>query len=479
MNVSSGIGPFDERVGGFRKGGLYLVAGGPGSGRLTFLLQVLDRGLRDGERVALLSGAAPEEILEQADYWGFDFTTHWKNESLTLLGFQGEYNRRVVHTPDPAEAFSELDRWLEPDTTRLAIDPGTFLWETRAGTTMAHQFLEWIGGLEATTVATLPEELGEGYGPSTEWVLQRSQGVLQIARHPRGLHEIRVVRMTPPTPEQGPISLELTPSKGFVAPTGRFDRRTRAARPDSNRLLILRLADALPSDLESWFGRRFDLEVADDPLRCITRLQAGQFGAVCVYTGRDRASDAIESCRTIRALASSVLLLLSDEPLRSIDTARALDAGCDDVLSGSVDLRELESRLRRATGTATRQPVKEVERPPAASGPLSAADFARSVADRLIAEGLDHFSLLHVDSSDPEELGRVLFESVRAEQGDLVGPMRRGWGVLLQDARTRQAEAFLQRFRELLAENGSTRPLSVEILAAPEQSERIRALLAH
>jgi len=477
VNVFSGIGPFDERVGGFRDGGLYLIAGGPGSGKLTFLLQALDRGIRDGERVALVSGASPDEILEQADYWGLDLRTPWKQGRCILIGFQGEYSRRVVHTPDPGEAFGELSRLLDGPVARLAIDPGTFVWDTRAGPAMAQLFLEWIRDMGATTLATVPEGLDEGHGPSTEWVVQRAQGVFQIARHPRGLHEVKVERMTPPVDEPGPISLELAPGQGFGAPTGRFDRRRGGARPDSRRLLLLKLTETIPSDLEGWLGRRFDAEVADDPLRAITRLQADAFGAVCVYSGRERAEDAIETCRTVRAISPAVLLLLSDEPLRSVDTARALDAGCDDVLSGSVDLRELDSRLRRATESAKHQPAQERERPPAAAGPLDDSEFTRLVSERLISEGLDHFSLLLVDAPRGSEVGHVLFDSVRADQGDLVGPIRRGWGVLLQDARAQQAELFLQRLRDSLAENGSDMPLSAEILAAPEQSERIRAML--
>ncbi len=475
--MSSGIGPFDERVGGFRDGGLYLLAGGPGSGKLTFLLQALDRGLRDGERVALLSGASPEEILNEAEFWGFDLVTHWKHKRCILLGFQGDFPRRVVHTPDPGEAFAELTRLLEGPVARLAIDPGTFLWDTRAGPTMAQHFLEWTRSVGATTLATLPEDLDDGHGPSTEWVLQRAQGVFQIARHPRGLHEIAIERLAPPVDEPGPISLELVPGQGFGVPTGRFDRRRGSARPDSRRLLLHRLTDSIPSDLEGWLGSRFNVEVEADLLRSITRLQSDTFGAVCVYTGRARADEAIEACRTVRSLGPAVLLLLSDEPLRSVDTARALDAGCDDVLSGSVDLRELDSRLRRATESVKRPATTESVRPAAASGPLDDSEFTRLVAERLIAEGLDHFSLLLIEAPSGTDLGGVLFDNVRADQGDLVGPVRRGWGVLLQDARAQQAEAFLQRLRNSMAENGSEMPVSAEILAAPAQSERIRAML--
>ncbi|MCL7957816.1 MAG: hypothetical protein M8843_07380, partial [marine benthic group bacterium] len=77
-----------------------------------------------------------------------------------------------------------------------------------------------------------------------------------------------------------------------------------------------------------------------------------------------------------------------------------------------------------------------------------------------------------------EEIGLLLFSNTRANDGDLVGPMRRGWGVLLQSARAQQAESFLQRLRTRFAEVGGQVPLSAEILAAPAQSERIRSLLS-
>jgi hypothetical protein len=100
------------------------------------------------------------------------------------------------------------------------------------------------------------------------------------------------------------------------------------------------------------------------------------------------------------------------------------------------------------------------------------------VTDRLIREGLDHFTLLHFESPDAEDVGSLLFEDVRVDDGDIVGRMRDGWGVLLQNARAQQAESYLQRLRTRFAETGGDLPLSAEILAAPEQSERIRVLLS-
>jgi KaiC/GvpD/RAD55 family RecA-like ATPase/CheY-like chemotaxis protein len=477
VRVESGVRPFDERTGGLRAGGLYLLGGASGSGKLTFLLQWLERGLRNGERVALLSGAAPEAILEQAEHWGFDLRTHWNSGICVLLGFRGEYPRRVVHAPDPGEAFGELGRLLDGPVSRLGIDPGSFLWETRAGTAMAQQFVDWVHDLGATTLATVPGDPEAGQGPSSEWVKQRAQGVFHFARHPRGVHEVRIVRLVPPVDESGPISLALTPGQGFGAPTGRVDRRRNDGRPDSRRLLLLRLSGTVSPDLEAWLGRRFDLELAEDPLRALGRLQAEPWGALCIYTERGSVDEAIQACRTARGVTTAVILMLSDELLRSTDRARALDSGCDDVLSGTIDLRELDSRLRRASETALRRPAPEEVRPEPVRTPVDAAGFARTVEERLVDAGLSHFSLLHVEDGAPGDMVGILFSSVRAEDGDVVGRMRSGWGVLLQGARAQQAESYLHRVREALSGAGHGESLAVEILASPEQSERIRALL--
>jgi hypothetical protein len=147
------------------------------------------------------------------------------------------------------------------------------------------------------------------------------------------------------------------------------------------------------------------------------------------------------------------------------------------VLSGTIDLRELESRLRKASETALRRPAPEATPPEPIRAPLDAPGFARTVEARLVAGEHSQFSLLHVEDGALDTVEGVLYENARADDGDVVGRMRSGWGVLLQGARAQQAEAYLQRVREALSEAGRDGALAVEILASPEQSERIRALL--
>ena len=169
----SGIGPFDERVEGFRDGGLYLIAGGPGSGKLTFLLQALDRGVRDGERVALVSGASPQEILDEAEKRifevsqgrlrsGFIHIRESADETLKLIEDLTDRQELVTGTPT---GFLELDEmtsgFQDTDLVILAARPS--MGKTSLGVNVCtHAALRG----NKTTASDLTRRLGGTSGPS-------------------------------------------------------------------------------------------------------------------------------------------------------------------------------------------------------------------------------------------------------------------------------------------------------------------------
>lgn len=478
MNVATGVAPLDERIAGFRRGGTYLLTGGADTAKLAFMLQVLDTGLRGGERVALLSAAPPDDIVEQAAYFGFDIASHWRAGRCLLLGFKGEYPRRVVHAPDPAEAFDELRGLVDPPVDRIAVDPGSFLWSTRAGTAMAQGFVEWAEGSGATVVASVAAGLADRPDPSTEWVLQRASGVLHFARLSNGIHEVEFGRFTPPVETPGPVSLELRAREGLVAPSGRIERRSSDRRAEADAPLVLvELGAGAPADIANWLGRDRRVERMDDGMALVRRLQSGPAGLVCVYVDRARTDEAVEMIRAARPLSDAPMLLLSDRELRSGDRAAAIDAGADDVVSGGIDLRELDARIRRARESARRGLGGEpAEGPVPVDGLLDAGEFETLLDDRLASDG-NLFSLLRFDLPDVPDLDSVLVQSVRTESGDLVARAAGGLAVLLQDARAQQAEAFLRRVQTELRRRGHTTPLEVEILSSPEQAGEIRRLI--
>jgi len=479
VNLATGIEPLDERTAGFRRGGTYLLTGGADTAKLAFLLQFLDAGLRAGERVALLSAAAPDDLLEQADYFGLDLASHWHKGSCVLLGFKGDYPRRVVHTPDPDEAFDELRHLVSPPVDRIAIDPGSFLWSTRAGSSMARRFSGWAEESGATVAASVASGLEDRPDPSTEWVLQRASGVLHFARLANGLHQIDVQRFTPPPEQAGPISLELVAGKGLVPPTGRIERRSSDRQTSGDAPLVLvELGATVPDDLAGWLGRDRGTERPGDGMALLRRLQGGPASLVCIYVERSRTDEAIDLIRTARPLTTAPLLLLSDHDLRSGDRAEALDAGADDVLSDGIDLKELDARIRRASESDRRSAAgAAAERPIPVDGLLSEEELRSLLRERLSSEDGALFSLLRFDLPSVPDLGSVLVNAVRAESGDLVAPLGGGFAVLLQDARAQQAEAFLRRVQTELRQHGHSVSLEAEILSSPDESDSIRQLI--
>lgn len=478
MNVDTGVEPFDERYAGLRRGGTYLLTGGADAAKFVFMLQFLDAGLRRGETVALLSATARDDVLEQGDHFGFSLREHWHGGRCNLLGFKDEYPRRLVHAAEPIEAFDELRRLVDGPVTRIAVDPGSFLWSPREGSELAAGFCDWAERCDATVVASVAAGLSDRPDPATEWVVQRATGTVGFVRLSSGLIEVEPGRFTPPVVSNGPVTLELRSGAGLVGPSGRVERR-REDRVESadGPLTLLELGAGAPADLVAWMTRDRGVERCEDGSALLDRLSGEPVGLVAVYVARETTDEAVEILRSARPLTSAPMLLLSDHALRSGDRTAALDAGADDVLSGGIDLKELDARIRRARESARRDTaVDPAPAPRPAPGLLDAAEFAHLLDGRLASPEGELFSLLRFDIPEIPDLGSVLASGVRSDSGDLVGPIGNGFGVVLQDARAQQAQAYLRRVRTELRLRGYSVPLEAEILSSPEQADEIRRL---
>lgn len=481
MIISSGIEAFDARVGGLRPGGLYLVTGAPGAGKLPFLLQFLAAGLEADERLAFLGGYSPEELFEQCRHWGLDaLETSWQGGRFAVLGFRGEFPRRILQAVDPQDAFNELTDLLDGPVSRLAVDPGTMLWETRAGTAMAEAFLSWQAALGATVMASASAGLQESLPHSTERVVQKATGTFHLARLQSGLHELTVQRVRPPIADPGTITLELSPGTGLGAPTRRPGRRVGdSACSGRRRLLLLRLSEEIQEDAYAWLTREYEVSEIRDPLQVAARLQTESWGGICILVDRAGVDVAIDVCRVTRPLTSGAMVLLSRGQLRSSDRARAMEAGADDVLRQDVVLRELQTRFRRAAACVQRprewtagddrtEPIREL---------LEQDRFVDEVSHRLDSAAHGYLTLILVPESVGIPVREALRCSLRVEAGDFMGGLANGFGVVLQDARQRHALVFLERALQSL-EPVSGAP-EVKILTSPEEADAIRDVLAN
>ncbi len=484
VNMDCGIQPLDDRVGGFAPGGVYVIAGAPGSGKFTSTLQFLSAGVDAGDQMAFLARAQPKQVLEQARHWGFALERAWRSGQLRLLGFHDNFERLLLRTTDPNEVFQELAELVGPDVQRIGIDPARPIWDTRAGTALGSKFVQWAESSGATTWATIEGDLSDALSPATEWVLQSAAGVLKIERLQNDIRQIWIRRFSPPPEAHGPVTLELLPGKGLATPVGRLDRRsTDAPIGSERRLALLKLSTDMPQEVLGWARSRFEVFEVDQPLRLISSLHDGEsFGGILIFLDRAHSREAVDACRALRPLTAAPIVLAADDRLRAVDRTDALDAGANDFLSDNFSFVELTSRLDRAARTA--QGLPPVRKTVAATGELAhaalmdTANFTAAVHERLEKPDDALFTLLLVRSTNDQNdaLGEVLLQTVRSEMGDFVGRTDAGYGVLLQGTRPSQADSFLRRVTEALKPTGIEQ-FDVQLLNGATEADRIADVL--
>lgn len=485
MTFTTGVAPLDARLGDLEPGGLYLLAGPPDSVKLAALLQFLSSGLTDETPCALVTGSHPASVVAQAERWGLPFEDAWREGRLSVLGFEGDFARRLAHAGEPEAVFEELTDQLGPDPARIGVDPGSPLWDTRADGAMGTRFLEWAEGTGATVWATVSGSLTERLSHSTEWVMQGARGVLEFERSTDGRRQIWVRKLDAPVDLDGPISVELIAGEGLRMARGEPRRRSTdldawAAR----RLLLLDLAGSLPGDIAAWTRTRFEVTSTDDPLVAVQALgDEDAVGIVLVWVDRSAMARGVQVCRTLRPLTRSTLVLLSDEDLRADDRTLALDAGADDVVAGGVHLPEVERRLERLAvsrgGAPLRRRTPGRETAVASDGVLEGGAFRDRIADLATAETPPVFSVLELRMPGRgARLLEVVRDAIRAEGGDLAAGLDDDRvGLLLSGARPGQARAFIMRLRRVLSADESE-ALEAEVLASPLQVGAIRSWAA-
>jgi len=479
MSMRSGLTPLDERLGGLRAGGLYLLAGVPGSGRLVALLQFLSAGLSEG-RVALVTAAPPGRIFEEGREWGIPLEEAWHDGRLRLVTLREDFERRMTSAADPTEVYEELGEMLGSDVKRLALFPGTPLWDSRAGTSLASRFLAWIEASGATTLATIGGTLEDATSPATEWVLQSAAGIFVLDVQDDGHRKLIIQRVSPAPADPGPIPLDLQPGKGFVAGMPRGSG-AGAARPTaaSRKLLLVNVADGVPEEVRSWARDRYTVSEADDVFRAVELVQEGPeaFGIILIHLDRSRISVARRACRAIRRLSPTPVILFSEEAVRASDRVRALESGANDFLSSPLSVIELASRVEHAIiagGRVLREPAES----PSLAGTspedgalrdadgrdtvvmLDSSSFSDEIRSRLDEPGRNLFTFVHLrpegSRAAVDRLRQGLLDTIRFEDGDLAGHLQDGVGVLLEGASVRNADAFIQRLRSKLDAKAST-----------------------
>jgi len=483
--VSTGIPPLDARIGGLRPGASYLLTGAPGPVKLVAALHVLQVGLERDERVGVVTGAPVEDFLRIARSWGVDLTAAWRSGRVQIAGFRQDFELRATRSVSPREVMDELDLVLGRDLSRLIVDPGANFLAGGSRSFLGSEYLQWARSHPATVCTTLSLD-GDGatLPAGADWLLHATDGRLVVERRSGELYQITLVPSVPTGLERvEPVSLMLDPGAGLKRPDHFPSRRgdDRGA-VDPDRLLLVDLGEEDGGELRRWAEAGFRTTAVREVLDGMEAIQQDDsFGVILVRSPRRRIRDARQALRTLRPLTRGALVFASDDDVRSADRIHMLEAGADECLTGGIDLPELDLRIRQAVLSGSRAlPPRRgegVDPDGDLRGRVDGTAFRAEVLRRASQPVENVFSIVQIRTAPVEasEMEAILMEEIRDEDGDLMTGLSAGHLVLLQGARTHQAEPFVARVTSQL--RGREGALTVEVLSHPADDTAIRALM--
>jgi DNA-binding response OmpR family regulator len=442
----------------------------------------------------LLSNADDESALSVARAWGFDFEPYWRSGSLKMLGFKDDFELRAIRSVEPEEVLEELDllTGLEPD--RIAVDPGSLFLSGGARSLLGSSFLKWARSHPATVCTTFSVDGGATSLPSSaDWLVNATTGRLIVEWRSDDLYQMSLARAVPARGDRDEaISVRLKPRAGLVTPEGLPARRGRD-RPgvDEKRLLLISLGSHHAADVEAWASGAFRADVVSEPFEAVARVQGdASFGGILIHAPRPRIREAVQACRALRPLTRAAIVFASDDAVRSTDRIHILEAGADDCLSGGIDFRELDLRIKQAIAAGSK-PVPEAANgdgaaaapsPTGEGGSVTPHELSTEVQRRAASATSAFFCILEVayEHLASDQLEQLLVDQVRSEEGDLVSRGSKGCVVLLQGAREGHLDGFLSRLRSRIQERAGREDdtgLSLDVLSHPAESQRIGSLL--
>ncbi len=456
---SFGIRVLDERLSGPVQGGLHALIGGPGTGKTVAALQFLREGIRQDGRVALLTQARPEDVIELAHSIGIDLTTHLRSGRWLMLGYQPGFRDRYRRTIEPKDVFEELQAFLGEDASlaRLAIDTCGPLVDPRESGTGAELLVELLNVVNSTVLLTFAGESPAALDSAFDFVSQRASLILHMTMSSSGRRQI-VVRKTQGRHEAaGSISFDIRDGVGIVLPEMTRQERSSDLKPEvRRRVLLLDVTGELAEELRLWFEGSFELFHTSDAVDAFPELARKEFGLVAVHVDRRSVERGLHVMQQLRRAAGRPpILVMCPYDLRASDRAHALRVGADDFISGGLNPDELASRidalLRRGRTTASDDEEAELQKKPkfqaAGTEPEHVREIVRSRLDDPF--GLI-FSLILIRPSNGTKvdvLASHVADQMRQDTGDRLSIHSGRVEVFLDGAMGTHADRFLSRVR--------------------------------
>lgn len=500
----SGIDLLDSHLGGLASGRLHLLTGGVGTGKTTACLRFLGAGLQSGEPAVLLTSSRPADVRAQAAFSGVPVDAALRTGRLVALRYRPAFASRIAHALSPRVALDDLRRMMGSlPPTRIAIDPVVpFLLDGSPmgeGLTALGDFLEELG---VTALLTYPGDIADGADRRFVGLTERAATVIHLARSNTGALSLAVLRGGRAGATGGPLEFAIAPRSGIVA--GPEDglralaTRTRGSRSASRRLSVVHTTDTVTPEILELLERDYELTVS--PLAAMSPANSGgadRVAAIVIETHHSSLEIARSFVRRVAARADGTpIVVVVRFNLRSIDRARLLRAGADEVLATDMSPPELLQRLTAAVSRGhldqplvqySERSLTQAEVSGGRAGLLDRAAFAGALAAHVAHDHPTQYTVVSLAPSRASRgnddagtvlarLGEVAMRTARIASGDLVGCFDGRLAVYLHGARRGDASPFVDRVRGAwpARERGS---IDVDFLSYPSDEPRLRTLM--
>jgi len=463
--ILTGVARLDNAMGGLLPGRIHLLTGGTGSGKTALSLRFLWTGLELGETALAVTLGNGHDLKSLARHLGMDLDRHVRAGRLLLLRYRDEFTSRLSYSGQPVLALSHLDRLMSGLTPkRIVIDPATpFLADGTASGEGISQLAQWLERSGATSIVTNAGDISDGRDPRFEPLVQRAACVARLDPATRGRIMAEIVTARYATPESH-TSLTLSSDVGLGSPASSTSSPEQiVAKRD------LLYAHTAPTPSEALVALVRGSRLAGDVTR--RRATSAQrppstrdFGGIVVEA--DRRSVPL-TLQLVPAIAQrepvGAIVVIARTPLRSLDRARLLESGADEVLTGDMSNAELLARFERA--------IERGHQPRGLDAPLATAPMLQRVITKGQLRALHASELAQVleasasagasrpgallgvrlsyecDEETLEQLAAVVLRVARVESGDLVALVGGTIVVHLHGTRVGDADAFLERVR--------------------------------
>ena len=500
--VRTGVAPLDKQLGGgLMAGRVHLVTGGVATGKSTVCLQFLGAGLERGEQALLLTSARPRDLKSRATFAGVPIDRALRDGRLIALRYRPTFALRLAHSASPRTALDDLGRMLGTVTpVRIGIDPVTpFLSDgspTGESLTALVDFLEQAG---ATAILTHPGDVAHGTDRRLDGLLERAATIIHLMRSSTGASTLTLLRGGSFAPAGGPAQFVFAPRSGISGAPARpgLDAIPATSRSPSRRLTVVHTTDALAPEILELLQRDYELTVA--PLSSVVEAggSADAAGAIVIETDHT-ALDATRAFvhRTSASVKGVAVIIIVRFNLRSIDHARLLRAGADEVLATDMSPSEVLQRLAAAVarGHLERPLIQYTERALTQAsvsggrpGLLDRTAFAGAVAAHVAHDHPTQYTVVSLapggtsrGNEDAEtalwQLADVVMRTARTASGDLIGSFDGRLAVYLHGARLGDASPFVDRVRSAwpARERGS---INIEFFSYPSDEPRLRTMM--